>query len=86
MIDFKSSWNDHFMFIEFAYNNSYCCTIQMVPYKALYGCTYGSPLGWFEVGETAFIGSDSIHDDMDKVQFIRDKLKQPKVVRSSMQM
>ena len=37
VIDFKGSWDDHLHLIEFAYNNNYHSSIQMAPYKALYG-------------------------------------------------
>ncbi|KAH0706397.1 hypothetical protein KY285_010896 [Solanum tuberosum] len=75
VINFKGSWDDHLPLIEFAYNNSYHSSIQMSPYEALYGRRCRSPVGWFEVGETALIGPDSVHDAMEKVQLIRDRLK-----------
>ncbi|WMV32800.1 hypothetical protein MTR67_026185 [Solanum verrucosum] len=75
VIDFKGISDDHLPLIEFAYNNSYHSSNQMAPYKTLYGCRCRSPVGWFEVGETALIGPDSVHDAMKKVQLIRDRLK-----------
>ncbi|WMV14144.1 hypothetical protein MTR67_007529 [Solanum verrucosum] len=75
VIDFKGSWDDHFPLIEFTYNNSYHSSIQIATYEALYGRRCRSPVGWFEVGEVALIGLDSVHDAMEKVQFIRDRLK-----------
>ena len=75
MIDFKGSWDDHLSLIEFAYNNSYHSSIQMAPYEALYGRRCRSPVDWFEVGETALIGPDSVLDAIEKVQLIRDRLK-----------
>jgi len=47
----------------------------MPPYESLYGRRCRSPVGWFEGGEEALIGPDSVHDAMEKVQLIRDKLK-----------
>ncbi|WMV55641.1 hypothetical protein MTR67_049026 [Solanum verrucosum] len=75
VIDFKGSWDDHLPLIEFAYTNSYNSSIQMAHYEALYGRRCKSPVGWFEVGETALIGPDSVLDAMEKVQLIRDRLK-----------
>ena len=75
VIDFKGSWNDHLPLIEFAYNNSYHSSIQIAPYEALYGRRCRSPVGWFEVGEAALIGPDSVLDAMEKVQLIKDRLK-----------
>ena len=62
VIDFKGSWDDHLPLNEFAYNNSYHSSIQMAPYEALYGRRCRSPVGWFEVGEAALIGPDSVLD------------------------
>ena len=75
MIDFKGSWDDHLPMIEFAYNNSYHSSIQMAPYKALYGCICIFIVGWIEVGEVPLIGPDSILYDVEKVQLIRERLK-----------
>ncbi|WMV18454.1 hypothetical protein MTR67_011839 [Solanum verrucosum] len=47
----------------------------MDPYEALYGRRCRSPGSWFEVGEAASIGPDSVHDAIEKVQLIRDRLK-----------
>ncbi|WMV09915.1 hypothetical protein MTR67_003300 [Solanum verrucosum] len=47
----------------------------MAPYKALYGHRCRSPIGWFEVGEAALIGPDSVHETIEKVQLIRDRQK-----------
>ncbi|WMV45263.1 hypothetical protein MTR67_038648 [Solanum verrucosum] len=75
VIDFKGSSDDHLPLIEFAYNNSYHSSIQMAPYEALYGSRCRSPIGSFEVGEVVLIGPASVHDAMEKVQLIRDRLK-----------
>ena len=47
----------------------------MTPYEDLYGRRCRSPVGWFEVGEAALIGTDSVLYAMEKVQLIRDRLK-----------
>ena len=75
MIDFKGIWDDNLPLIEFTYNNSYQSSIQMTLYEALYGLRCRSPIGWFEVGEAALIGPDSVLYAMEKVQLIRDRLK-----------
>jgi len=75
VIDFKGSWDDHLSLIVFAYNNRYHSRIQMAPYEALYRRRCRSSVGWFEVGEAALIGLDSVLDAMEKVQLIRDRLK-----------
>ena len=47
----------------------------MALYEALYGHRCRSHVGWFEAGETALIGPDSVLYAMEKVQLIRDRLK-----------
>ena len=74
-IDFKGSRDDHLPLIEFSYKNSYHSSIEMAPYEALYGRRCRSHLGWFEVGETALIGTDLVLYAMEKVQLIRYRLK-----------
>ena len=37
ILDFGGNWDDHLPLVEFTYNNSYQASIDMVPYKALYG-------------------------------------------------
>ena len=75
VINFIGNWDDHLPLIEFSYNNSYHSNIQIAPYEALYGRRCRSPVGWFEVGEAALIGPDSVLYAMDKVKLIRDRLK-----------
>ena len=68
MLDFEGSWDQHLSLIEFAYNNNYQSTIQMVPYEALYGRKCRSPVGWFEVGDHPLLGPNMILDAVIKVQ------------------
>ncbi|KAH0711565.1 hypothetical protein KY289_007524 [Solanum tuberosum] len=75
VIDFKGNWDDHLPLIEFAYNNSYHSSIQMAPYEALYGRRCRSPIGWFEVGEAQLLGPDLVHQAMEKVKVIQERLK-----------
>ena len=60
---------------KFAYNNSYHSSIQMAPYEALYGKRCRSPIGWFEVDEAGLIGPDLVHQAMEKVKVIQERLK-----------
>ena len=45
LINLKGNWYDHLPLIEFAYNNSYYLSIQIVPYEALYWRRCRSPIG-----------------------------------------
>ena len=46
----------------------------MLPYEALYGRPYRSPIGWTEVEENSITGPDLIRDTLEKVSFIRQRL------------
>ena len=59
VINFKVSWDDHLLLVEFAYNNNYDSCIQMAPYVVLYVRRCRSLIGLFEVGEASLIGPDS---------------------------
>ncbi|CAN4119665.1 unnamed protein product [Withania somnifera] len=47
----------------------------MAPYEALYGRKCRSPIGWFEVGETALLGPHLMQQAMEKVKVIQQRLK-----------
>ena len=47
----------------------------MSPYEALYGRRCKYPIGWFEVGEVGLIGPDLIHQVLEKVKVIKERLK-----------
>ena len=49
-LDHKGSWEEHLPLVEFAYNNSYQTSIQMVPYEEMHGRPCRSPLCWSKVG------------------------------------
>ena len=74
VIDFKGRWDYYLPLIEFSYNNSYHSSIEMAPFDALYGKRCRSPFGWFEVGESSILGPDIIHEALEKVRVIRDRL------------
>ncbi|XP_070010217.1 uncharacterized protein [Nicotiana sylvestris] len=72
--DFKRSWEEHLPFIEFSYNNSYHYSIQMAPYKALYGRRCRSPIGWFDVGKSGLHGPDLVQHAIENVKLIWERL------------
>ena len=74
ILDLKDSWEEHLPLVEFAYNNNYQVSIQMVPYEALYGRKCRSLVCWTEVGESFTTGSDLIRDTSLKVDLIRRRL------------
>ncbi|WMV38355.1 hypothetical protein MTR67_031740 [Solanum verrucosum] len=47
----------------------------MAPYEALYGRRCRYPIGWFEVGEAGLRGPDLVHQGMETVKVIQERLK-----------
>ena len=47
----------------------------MDPYELLYGRRGRSPIIWFEVSKAGLIGQDLVHQAMDKVKVITERLK-----------
>ena len=74
VLDHKSSWEEYFPLVEFAYNNNYQVSTQMAPYEALYGRPCRLPICWTEVGESSITGPDLIRDTSEKVSLIRQRL------------
>ena len=74
-LDFGGRWDEHLYFVEFAYNNSYQATIQMVPFEALYGRKCRSPLHWDEIGERVLLGPDLVQGAVDKIQLVKQRMK-----------
>ncbi|XP_009760535.1 uncharacterized protein [Nicotiana sylvestris] len=72
VLDFKGG---HLQLIEFAYNNINHSSIQIAPFEALYGRRCGSHIGWFEIWEDELIGPDLVHQAMEKVKTIKERLK-----------
>ena len=46
----------------------------MVPFEALYGKRYRSPIRWFKLDETKLLALDLVQESMDKVRLIREHL------------
>ena len=47
----------------------------MPPYEALYGRKCRSPLHWDEAGEKAVVGPELIHEAVEKIHGIKQRMK-----------
>ena len=61
--------------MEFSYKNSFNSSLFMAMFENLYGWRCRSPIGWFEVGESSFLGPDLIYTSLEKVHNIRNHLQ-----------
>ena len=74
VLNLNGTWEEHLPLVEFAYNNSYQASIQMMPYEALYRRPCQSPLCWMKVGESSTTGPNLIKDTSAKVGLIHRRL------------
>ncbi|GJU08789.1 reverse transcriptase domain-containing protein [Tanacetum coccineum] len=75
VIDFGKGWERHLPLVEFSYNNSYHASIKAAPFEALYGRKYRSPVCWAEVGDVQLTRPEIIHETIEKIVQIRQRLQ-----------
>ena len=75
VLEFQGSWVLHLALVEFAYNNSYQASIDMAPYRALYGRKCRNPLYWDQVGERKLENIELIKAISENIKIIRNRLK-----------
>ncbi|KAK8595275.1 hypothetical protein V6N13_123155 [Hibiscus sabdariffa] len=75
IIDFQGTWEKQLLLVEFAYNNSYQASIQMAPYRALYGRRCRTPVCWAEAGQKLLPMPDFLKGTTEKVKLISGQLK-----------
>nr|GEV00253.1 putative reverse transcriptase domain, ribonuclease H-like domain, aspartic peptidase domain protein [Tanacetum cinerariifolium] len=75
VIDFGNGWDRNLPLIEFSYNNSYHTSIKAAPFEALYGRKYRLPVCWAEVGDTQLTGPEIIHETIEKIIQIKQRIQ-----------
>ncbi|GKF34550.1 hypothetical protein Tco_0107750, partial [Tanacetum coccineum] len=75
VINFGNGWDRYLPLVEFSYNNSYHTSIKAAPFKAVYGRKCRSPICWAKVGEAQLTGPEIIHETMEKIFKIRDRMQ-----------
>ncbi|GJZ57400.1 putative reverse transcriptase domain-containing protein [Tanacetum coccineum] len=73
--DFRKGWEKHLPLVECSYNNSYHDSIKAAPFEALYGRKCRSPVCWAEVGDVQLTGSEIIHETIEKIVQIQQRLQ-----------
>ncbi|WVZ58216.1 hypothetical protein U9M48_008504 [Paspalum notatum var. saurae] len=59
-LTYSTKWDECLPLAEFAYNNSYQKSLEMAPFKDLYGRRCRTPLNWSELGERVTFGPDLV--------------------------
>ncbi|GKC53775.1 putative reverse transcriptase domain-containing protein [Tanacetum coccineum] len=75
VIDFRKGWERHLPLVEFSYNNSYHASIKATLFEALYGRKFRSRVCWAKVGDIQLMGPEIIHDTIEKIVQIRQRLQ-----------
>jgi len=75
VLDHLGNWDEILTLVEFTYNNNYQASIEMTPFKTLYGRKCKTPLCWFQDGENVVIGPTLIQQTNEKVKTIQKRLK-----------
>ncbi|XP_073224724.1 uncharacterized protein [Cicer arietinum] len=75
VLEQNGSWDSFFPLIEFTYNNSFHSSIEMAPFKALYGRRCRAPLCWFATGNNLVLGPEIVQQTTDKVKIIQEKMR-----------
>ncbi|KAH9779607.1 hypothetical protein KPL71_007756 [Citrus sinensis] len=74
-MQFRGNCDMYLPLMEFTYNNNYQSSIQMEPFKALYGKKWRTLICWDEVRERQFLGLEMVQSTNEKINVIREKLK-----------
>ncbi|GKE04505.1 putative reverse transcriptase domain, ribonuclease H-like domain, aspartic peptidase domain protein [Tanacetum coccineum] len=75
VIDLGKGWERHLPLVEFSYNNSYHASIKAAPFEALYGRKCRSLICWAEVRDVQLTGPEIIHETIEKIIQIRQRLQ-----------
>ena len=59
VIDMLTRWEDFLHLEEFAYNNSYQASINMIPFETLYGRKFHTPLIWSQLEDKLILKPDA---------------------------
>jgi hypothetical protein len=70
-LQYRISWDNSLPYTEFPYNNSYQESLEMAPFKMLYGCRCRTPLFWSETGEQKVFGPDILQEAERQVCMVR---------------
>ncbi|WVZ93905.1 LOW QUALITY PROTEIN: hypothetical protein U9M48_039855 [Paspalum notatum var. saurae] len=74
-LTYSTKWDECLPLAEFAYNNSYQKSLEIVPFEALYGRRCRTPLNWSEPGERVTFGPELVTQAEEQVKLIHSNLK-----------
>ena len=75
VMDKPTKWEDYLHLVEFAYNKGQQASLEMSPYKALYGRRCRTPVTWDNPVNKVVLGPELLKEMEQEVLNIRKKLK-----------
>lgn len=75
VLEHCGTWDDYFPLIHFTYNNNYHSSIEMAPFKVLYGRRCKTPLCWHDSEESIVLGPKIMQQTNEKVKVIQENMK-----------
>ena len=75
VMQFRGNQDMYLPLMEFAFNNSYQSSIQMVPFKALYRRICRTSICWDKVRRRQLLRLEIVQSTNEKINVIREKLK-----------
>jgi hypothetical protein len=75
VMDKPSNWEDYLHLFEFSYNNGYQASLIMIPFEALYGRKFNTPVSWDNPADRVALGLELLNNMEDQVVKIKKNLK-----------
>jgi hypothetical protein len=75
VMDKPSKWEYYLHFVEFSYNNGYQESLKMIPFEALYGINFNTPIRCDNPTDRAVIGPKLLREMEEKMLKIKHNLK-----------
>nr|GEY91736.1 putative reverse transcriptase domain-containing protein [Tanacetum cinerariifolium] len=82
-LEWTGNWDEYLCLMEFAYNNSWCASINVAPYELLYGRKCRAPICWNVVGKRVIDSPKLIEVTNEKVTVAKEKLKEARSQQKS---
>jgi hypothetical protein len=76
VMDQHKCWKDFLPLVEFAYNNNYQSTINMVSFEFLYERPCRTPMRWDQLEDRVLVGPEAIQEMEEQTKMIIQRIKE----------
>jgi hypothetical protein len=67
VMDKPSRWEDYLHLVEFAYNNGYHASLNLIPFESLYGRKCNTPMSWDNPADRTVVGPELLKEMEDQM-------------------